>query len=390
MAQEKKNSILKKLVILQEDRFDEQISEERQGRFRYFREVSKESSSSLFLTNLLFLIFLLPLLAVYFIPIGFGGVENLAYKIAGISNSPYLLSNFGFGISNYSATILDVKMQMLNVYYFIFLAIGVSMIPMFIGFGGIMHLATKFVLKDKFIKYKKDNYGNDIPKVIGEYFYGIKKHILPMLLVGFLFMILFAGIGNVFVYFVGNVYCQTLNVGHYFMIIFASIFSLLFLMVMLNFIPSIFLYKGKMIDKFKNSVIFTIKFPIQTLFFLIIFVALFVGLIFANNIIGIIIVAVLMVFGSKYYSLIMATYAQYLSEIFMIPNIIKMQKKGINLNQNNNNKIKKLDINVNSNNDNEDLNKNNSNINDNVTRNNSNNKNSNNYYNKKINKNRKK
>ena len=136
------------------------------GRFKYFREVAKRRNSPLLIANLMFIITLIPLFVLLVLIEVFGGLEGLAEKFTGIKD-PYLLGNVGMGFSQTEHSVLEIKLNMLNVYYVIFAIIGVIAIPVSVGFGGMLHLSGKFIIGDSFIS-KKDKFGNDVPRAIKE------------------------------------------------------------------------------------------------------------------------------------------------------------------------------------------------------------------------------
>lgn len=292
--------------------------ETQQGRFKYFREVSRRRNSPLLIANLIFMLFLVPLVAIFVLVMAFGGIEQIAYKLKDISEMPYLLSGIGFGISAADGTVLGIKLYMLDVYYLIMLAVGVALFIASIGFGGMVHLSMKFIIGDTFIS-KKDNYGNDVPRAIKEYFKGFKRYWKQMLIVGAILLVLFSGIGNVFVYFIGEFWKGTANAGHWIMIIFASIFALFSLMFLLHLIPIIVLYDMPFAKKMKNAAIFTLQLFLQNLFIIAIFALPFILIAVLPIFIKVILIAVLLVYGGKWYSLIMCNYEQYLSEKIIMP-----------------------------------------------------------------------
>lgn len=319
MAKEKGLGLLKNLAFYPEYREDGGKTEPVEiGRFKHFAAVSKQRSSSILIANLLFIVTLLPLIAVFVLVVAFGGVEAIAYKLKGITDAPYLMSTIGFGISNAGLSQLDVKMYMLEVYYLIFAGAGVGTFFMSIGLAGMVPLCMKFIIGDSF-DYKKDNYGNHVPKAINEFFKGIKRCWWQMLIVGVIFLALFAGIGNVFVYFVGAFWAGTAGAGHWIMVILAGIVALFTFMFLLHLIPSIALYDMPFGLKMKNSAIFMLQFFLQNLLIVLVFAVPVVLATVMSSLVSAVIIAILLVFGSKYYCLVMCNYEQYISEKIIQP-----------------------------------------------------------------------
>lgn len=319
MANEKGLKLLSKLDFYPEYREDGgKTPVVETGRFKYFREVSKRRNAPLLTANLMFLITLIPLLALFILLEVFGGTEAIAYKLSGVEESPYLLAGIGFGASDVTMTALDVQMKILDVYYIIFAVVGAVAFIMSIGFGGMTHLSMKFIIGDSFIS-KKDNYGNNVPKAIKEYFKGIKRTWKEMSLVGIIFLVLFAGIANLFVLFVGKFWQNAANAGYWIMIILASICVIFTLMFLVHFIPTIALYDMPLKSKLKNSAIFALQMFPQNLAIVAVFSVPFILIATLDMFIGVIIIAVLLCYGSKWYSLTLCNFEQYLSEKIVTP-----------------------------------------------------------------------
>ena len=317
----KGTGLLEKLKFYPEYRRDGQTTpplEEGVGRFKYFWSVGKRRNSSILIANLMFVIFALPLVAVFVTILALGGVENVAYLLKDLS-APYLMTNIGFGISTSPYSFSDVSRYMAEVYYIIFAAAGVGALILSLGLSGMMPLCMNFILGDTFIS-KKDNYGNNVPCAIREFFRGMKKYWWQFLIVGVCLMVLVAGVGNVFVFFISSFKLGEAGVGHWFMIIFAAAFALLALMFLAHLMPTIVLYEMPFKDKINNAFIFTIQMFVQNLFMIIAFAVPFVLIgVIDNMIISSIILALLLVYGSKYYCLTMCNYEQYISEKIIMP-----------------------------------------------------------------------
>ncbi len=290
---------------------------EGQGRFKYFWEVAKRRNSSVLMANLMFVIFTLPLLAVFAAVLALGGVERIAYLLQGIS-APYLMTNIGFGISSSAYTVQSISAYATDVYYLIFAAAGVGALIMSIGLSGMMPLCMKFIIGDSF-RSKKDNYGNDVPKAFTEFFLGIKKYWAQFLLVGFLFFLVLAGNGNAIVFFVSRFHAGCAGAGEWILVLVSSALALLTLMFTMHLMPIIVLYDIPLKDKVKNALVFTFYMFLQNLFVLIAFAVPFVLIGVLESFISSIVVAVLLVFGTKYYCLTMCNYEQYLSEKIVVP-----------------------------------------------------------------------
>ncbi len=320
MAKEKaktvKAGLLKYLAFAPEAREDGNHSTPVEGRFKYFKAVFSKNNGQLMLSNLLFIVTLLPLLAVLVI-LSIFGPEQIAYKMAGITDVPYFMSGVGIGISS-GADGLSAKIQMLSVYSWSFLFAGIGVIIAGIGLAGMMHLCVKFIWGDSFV-CKKDSYGNDVPKVFTEFFRGIKKYWWQMLIVSSIAGVLVAGVGNAFVFFLGKLWAGTAGAGEWILVVFASIITVIGTIFLLLLLPTIVMYDMSFAKKMKNAIIFTLQMPLQNIFLLIGFALPFVLAAVTGGFISIILIALLLVFGCPVYGLAVSNYMQYFAEKVITP-----------------------------------------------------------------------
>lgn len=318
MAKEKaKIGLLGKLTFAKEDRADGKISEPIDaGRFRYFRDVYKRRSGSLMTANLFLIISLLPFLAV-FAALSFFGAEKLSYMLLKVGDIPYLMSGVGFGISE-AAAYADVRVDMLSVYYLVFLVAGATLIPLCLGLAGMMPVCMKFVWGDTLI-CKKDSYGNDVPRIVPEYFLGIKKYWRQMLVAGLFMFVLFAGVGDIFVFFLSRHWAGKAGAGEWILILLASAAAVIGAMFIIFLLPAIVMYDINFAKKMKNAIILTFQMFPQNFFVLAAIVLPFVLIGVTKGFISIVLIALLLVFGGPVYCLAISNYSQYYAEKIITP-----------------------------------------------------------------------
>lgn len=319
MAKQEKSAslgLLKHLKFAPEAREDGGVSAPVTGRFKYFGSVFGAHNGQLLLANLLFIVTLLPLLAV-FVTLSVLGPEKLGYWLKGVTETPYFLSGVGIGLSN-ASDVLAVKIQMLSVYYWAFLFAGIGVFIAGIGLSGMMHLCVKFIWNDSFVT-KKDSYGNDVPRVIVEFFRGIKKYWWQTLIATLIAGVIVGGVGNIYVFFLSRFWAGTAGAGEWILIILASIIAVFGLMFVLLLLPTIVMYDMNFADKMRNAAIFTVSMPLQNLFLLIAVAAPFVIAAVTSGFVSIIFAALLLVFGGAVYGLMTANYVQYLAEKIVTP-----------------------------------------------------------------------
>lgn len=319
-----KAGLFRFLTFAPEAREDGQTSSPVEGRFRYFGKTFGKNNGQLMLANALFIVTLLPLLAVFVI-LSVLGAEGLSYKINGIIDKPYFLSGVGIGMSN-ASDVISAKIQMLSVYSWTFLFAGIGVFIAGIGLAGMMHLCVKFIWNDSFVT-KKDSYGNDVPRVIVEFFRGIKKYWWQTLIATLIAGILIGGTGNIFVYFLGKFWAGTAGAGEWILIILTSIVAVVGLVFVLLLLPTVVMYDINFAQKMKNAIIITLQMPLQNLFLLIAVAVPFVIAAVTSGFISIIFVALLLVFGCPVYGLTVSNYMQYFSEKIITPVYIAQTQK---------------------------------------------------------------
>ena len=315
-----KLGLLKYLTFAPEAREDGGDSAPVEGRFRYFWSTFRSNNGQLMLVNLLFLVTMLPLIAIIILPNAapnIFGAESLYYWMNGTTDLPYYLSGVGFGMSTVS-DFTTARADLLIVYAWEFLFIGVALAIGSIGTAGLMHICVKFVWKDSFI-CKKDSYGNQVPRVVIEFFRGIKKFWWQYFIVGVILGVLVGGVGNAYVYFLRQFRLGLAGAGEWIMVIVLSMVALVGVCFVLFMLPTIVLYDIPFLQKMKNSIILTISMPLQNLFLLILFAIPAVLISVTSGFINILILAIILVFGGPFYCVLLADYGQYFSEKIITP-----------------------------------------------------------------------
>lgn len=316
-GQKGKLGLLKYLTFAPEAREDGGESAPVEGRFRYFWSTFRSNSGQLLLINLLFIVTALPLIAILVLP-NVVSVENIYYWMNGVTTKPYYLSGVGFGISSADNLIL-ARADILSVYAWGFLFAGIGVLIAAIGMAGLMHVCVKFVWKDRFI-CKKDSYGNQVPRVVIEFFRGIKKFWWQYLIVGAILGVLVGGVGNAYVYFLQQFRLGVAGAGEWILIIVLSILAVIGVCFVMILLPTIVLYDIPFLQKMKNSIILTLNMALQNLFIMILIAIPVVLLsITGTGFVNILILAVVLVFGGPFYGLLFANYVQYYSEKIITP-----------------------------------------------------------------------
>lgn len=285
------------------------------GRFKKFFDLFRGNFQINTITNLFTVLFGLPLLAVVIL-FGFFGAESITYFING-SNTPYLMTDFGLGLST-GASLTAVKVEMLLSYRLLLCAVAVTLPILGIGLSGNLYVMTKISWGESFI-CKKDKYGNDVPRIVLEFFRGIKMHWKQTVLIMSVMGVLVAGLGNVVISFVEGVWTGTAGAGLYIALIFACLAAIFAVFVFVNLLPLVVSYKIRLIDKVKNAVLLSVCFPLPTLFIVVFMAAPFLLLLINTNIISILVAIVLITFGVTYEMLLMVNYSDYNSEKLLVP-----------------------------------------------------------------------
>lgn len=309
--------LLRYLTFEREARDDDQFSHPiKTGRIKYFFNTFKQYNGNLMFPNLLFVVTMLPMLAAYVI-LQIFTVEKISYYLNGITDLPYLMSSIGIGISS-SSDILSAKLDILNVYQIYFLALAAGFVILSIGLAGLMRISMKFIWGDSFIT-KKDSYGNNVPRSVIEFFGGIKKYWWQMLLMGIIGFVFIAGVSSGIIYFISNLWAGTAGAGQYILLIICILAGLLGLLFLLYFPSIIVMYDIPFIDKIKNSLILGIQMFVPNLIILIIMTLPILLVSLLSGFLNVLLVALIIVFGGTFYSLLTGTYVQYYAEKIIIP-----------------------------------------------------------------------
>lgn len=312
-----KTSLLSKMYFAPEARVSDTKPPEIKGRFRYFGAMWKKNSSYMLLVNLLFLVTALPLMAAIFFPRIVGGMESFAYMLKGVEKIPYFLGDFGFGAS-VSQTIASGEMYIQQAYQIFFCMIAAGVIFLSFGFAGMMHVGMKFVWQDTFTT-KKDKYGNNVPRAVIEFFRGIKKHWLQMLIVYTVAALVFAGVANAVVYFNMCFIQGTAGAGQWILVFLAAVIGLAGAVYLIFLPPIIVEYDIPFVQKLKNATILTLSMFLPTLFLLAIVALPFIAFGLTSNIVSIIVAAVIIVFGAPLFCFADCIYSQYYADKIVTP-----------------------------------------------------------------------
>lgn len=310
-----KLKLLKKLELQPEARTEPSKGPFPGGRIKKFFAILKGNLSVLTMTNMFAMIFAIPLL-VAVLTINIIGIENFTYLLTGVKDAPYLLGNFGIGISQ-AASLQSVKIDMLLTYRVIVSAVAVLMPFLAFGFAGSFHIMTKLEWGESFI-CKKDKYGNDVPRIAIEFFRGVKLYWKQFLLILIVFALIFAGAGNLIITFIDGLWRGTATAGHYVGLIVACIIMFITTLVTINLLPLVVSYDMPLRKKLKNAFILTAAFFVPSVFILIFAAAPFM-LVLAGSIFTILIAIATISLGISYVTLMFANYGDYNSEVLLVP-----------------------------------------------------------------------
>lgn len=306
-------SLLKQLTLAPEAR-SESRPDVQTGRIKRYFDIIKKHFQQITVINTLSLIFALPLIA-FIAYINFRGIENFTYVLEGMK-SPYLLSVFGIGLSS-GESLPEVKLALLSTYRIISLAAAVGLSFMSFGFAGILHVGTKLVWGESFI-CKKDKFGNDVPRIVLEFFRGVKLYWKQSLLVTSVFALFLAAGANLVIGFVGGLYSGGPNGVQIFGFIMAIILVLLSALIFVNLFPLIASYRIKFRDKLKNALIMSLVFFIPSLV-LVIVAAIPMLLALAGGLLVTFLLLFYLLLGISLTLIMFINYADYNAEKILTP-----------------------------------------------------------------------
>lgn len=322
-VKERKVSALKiKLVsglcVAAEDRSEPFKGNYPGGRFKRYIDILKTYFQPLMIVNLLTLVFCLPIIGIL-VFFEMYGVEQFGYLIAKISiiDPPYLLGNFGIGASSSLATEI-AKSYLLNSYRVMIGGIALFLPLAGVGIAGNLYICTKMVWGESLLM-KKDKYGNDVPRVIKEFFKGVKQFSGRVALTLLVFGIIFAACSLMIVEFVNSIWLGNSNAGYYIGLILALLVMVFSGMVMVTYLPFNISYKTQTIpNKIKNSLIIASGFSVSAILAFVFALFPFALLLTADMVKLVVTIAILS-FGLSHACLVMTNYADYNSENLIQP-----------------------------------------------------------------------
>lgn len=305
-----KLNLLSKLHLAPEARNEEAKGPYNGGRFKRFFDIFRANTQTISMTNMLTLIFAIPIFAVVFF-FSMYGYEKFAYLIAGINSTPYLMGGIGIGMSN-AMDAGTAEALLLASYRIMISAVALFMPVLAVGLSGNLYIMQKLVWGEEFLT-KKDKQGNNIPRVATEFFRGVKKYAGQTVAITSIFAVFFGGAANLIITFVQALRMDNAGAGEWIALFVGIIIALIAGMIYTNWIPLVVSYDMPFGQKLKNACIYTLIFPIPSLFMLIFAVAPYMLFIGGSFLTIIAMLAVIWV-GLSFSTLIFVNYGDYNSE----------------------------------------------------------------------------
>lgn len=309
-----KLKLLSGLELAPEARYEEKKPPYPAGRFKRFFDTYKANSTHLMTANAMTIIFMLPLFALI-IAISFIGVEKFAYMLADVDKIPYLMSGFGIGLSSGMA-VNEAKVILLLAYRVIFLGVAVCLPILSFGVAGHAYISTKLIWGERFVCKKDKKTGADVPRIVTEYFRGVKTYWKEMLITFSGYAVFFAGGTNLIIEFIAGVWSGGANVGQWFALFGGIIILFVSTMILLNLLPQVISYHKTLsyAAKLKNACIYSTAFFIPSLLMLVIIGAPFALFAINTMFVTIIIAVAFVMIGTTYVILATVNYGDYNSE----------------------------------------------------------------------------
>ena len=309
-----KLKLLSGLELAPEARNEEKKPPYPAGRFKRFFDTYKANSNHLMTANAMTIIFMLPLFALI-IAISFIGVEKFAYMLADIDKVPYLMSGFGIGLSDGMA-INEAKVILLLAYRVIFLGVAVCLPILSFGVAGHAYVSTKLIWGERFVCKKDKKTGADVPRIVTEYFRGVKTYWKEMLITFAGYAVFFAGGTNLIIEFIAGVWSGGANVGQWFALFGGIIILFVSTMILLNLVPQVISYHKTLsyAAKLKNACIYSTAFFIPSFMMLVLIGAPFALFAIDSMFVTIIIAVAFVMIGTTYIVLATVNYGDYNSE----------------------------------------------------------------------------
>lgn len=288
------------------------------GRFKRYLDILKTYFQPLMILNLFTMIFALPLVGL-FLFFEIYGFEQFGYLISGISanNPPFLLNHFGIGVS-LGLGINVAKSTMLLGYRVLVAGVALFLPLAGVGIAGNLYVCSKMIWGESLLM-KKDKYGNDVPRIAKEFLKGVKLFSARIVASITVFGLIFAATAFITIEFIDAIWLGRINAGHYVGLIASISVSVYAAMVMTTYLPFVVSYRNMKIKEiFKNSLIIATGFSVSAI---LVFVFSFFpfALIFAKDMVKLIVTIVILSFGLSHSCLVLTNFADYNSENLIQP-----------------------------------------------------------------------
>lgn len=284
------------------------------GRFKRFFDTFKANFQPLMIANLCSILFVLPIIALIMF-FTMQGIEKIGYMIAKI-NEPYLMSSFGVGLSD-GMSIEEAKSILLNSYRVLVSAIALGLPLLGFGIAGNLSITTKLIWGESLL-IKKDKQGRDVPRVITEFFRGLKKFWKENFIIMLITAVVFGGVANLLLNFIEASWINHYKATDIVSLIFAILITLIYFPFFTNLLPTTVTYNLKAKYKIKNALILTITFYVPALIMFVFAILPFV-LLAAGKIFSLIMFVFILSFGISFMCLILVNYNDYNHEKIIEP-----------------------------------------------------------------------
>jgi uncharacterized membrane protein YesL len=287
-----KVTLLKKLTVAK-DRREFEPPKPNVGRIRLFFAQYKMNTSSFFMVNILFLIFVIPLIFVF--------VYIKPKLQAGVLDSYNFIGNLGIGYPGNIDSIIQAKLELYNIYYQLILYAAASFVFIGIGAAGLFYCSRNYAW---FVKVKP----------FKDFFKDIKKYILPYLIVFIFYGLILLGSGTVVIWHLRLNAQGIATFWSWLCVILVSFIDLLIIMISIHLLPMFTAYKFKFFDNIKNSLILTISlFPVALIIAVLILIPVLLS--FTTPYVKILFIILFLFFGFSFYSFMWTSYAHYSYEM---------------------------------------------------------------------------
>ena len=261
------------------------------GRIRYMTMLYSTNRSILMWSNLIMVLFVLPLVAamIFLVP----------YFRNTILTGQNFLSTFGIGYPGVGADIVAVKTAICAKYYLVALIATPCVYLLILMSGGLFYICRNV------------DWRVPIEKPFKSFFKGFAKIAKQFSIVAAILSLIVLGVACAVIWNYSLIISGSANFGSWLVMILSLVIGYFVYLVSILWLPMIAAYRFSLFVSFKNAVLLTLYYPVLSIIISLPLLAVVALLAFGSTFIAALVYMVILMFGFGYLGLMWTVYAHY-------------------------------------------------------------------------------